>query len=133
MNNTNACNDGNACTIADACAAGACSGTAITAPPETAALRWTNKITFNWNAAAFATKYDVVRGSLGAFPVGPGGGDEVCFGDLSGTSLADATLPAAGAGFWYLSRGENACGNGTYGNRGINGLPGASRITTTCP
>lgn len=49
--------------------------------------------------------------------------------DLPGTTLSDATVPAPGAGFWYLSRGKNACGNGTYGTQS-NGTP---RTTTTCP
>jgi hypothetical protein len=48
--------------------------------------------------------------------------------------LIDATTPAPGAGFWYLSRGENTCsGNGTYGTQGVNGAPGAPRVSTTCP
>jgi hypothetical protein len=41
----------------------------------------------------------------------------------------DAAIPAPGGGFWYLSRGENACGNGTYGTQS-NASP---RVTTTCP
>jgi hypothetical protein len=88
-----------------------------------------DKATFSWAPTASATTYDVVRGSTGALPVGPGGGDEVCFDDLPGPSVIDVTVPAAGSGFWYLARGENACGNGTFGNRS-NGAP---RITTTCP
>jgi hypothetical protein len=46
-----------------------------------------------------------------------------------GSSLADSTVPAAGAGFWYLSRGENSCGNGTFGQQS----DGTPRLTTTCP
>jgi hypothetical protein len=92
-----------------------------------------DKTTYSWSAAAFATQYDVLRGSTGALPVGPGGGDESltpCFGSVVGTTLTDTALPAAGTGYWYLSRGENACGIGTYGTQS-NGTP---RITTTtCP
>jgi hypothetical protein len=76
-----------------------------------------------------ATGYDVVRGSLGALPVGPGGGDEVCFGNLAGTTLTDATITGPATGFWYLSRGVNGSCIGTYGTQ-HNGSP---RITTTCP
>lgn len=132
-NNTNPCNDGNACTTGDVCDGGVCSGPAITPPPETQILRPPDKTTYNWNPATFATQYDALRGSLGAFPVGPGGADEVCFDNLSVPSLSDTTVPAAGTGFWYLSRGENACGNGTFGTQGNHGAPGASRTTTTCP
>jgi hypothetical protein len=88
-----------------------------------------DKVTFTWSATAFATQYDVVRGSTGALPVGPGSGDEVCFDDLPGTSLVDPEVPASGTGFWYLARGENACGSGSFGLQS-NGTP---RITTTCP
>jgi len=92
-----------------------------------------DKTTYRWSAATFATRYDVVRGSTAAFPVGPGGGEEICFDNLAGTTLVDTTVPGPGTGFWYLSRGENSCGNGTYGTQGVNGAPGVARITTTCP
>ena len=81
------------------------------------------------SAVAGATRYDALRGDLASFPVGPGGGDEFCFNDLAGPSVTDATVPAPGTGFWYLSRGENACGNGSYGTQS-NLTP---RISTTCP
>jgi hypothetical protein len=106
-----------------------CAGTTITAPPEIANLTAANKTTYNWTAAPSATRYDVVRGRTNAYPVGPGGSDEICFGNLTGPSVIDAGVPTVGTAFWYLSRGENTCGNGTYGNRS-NGSP---RITTTCP
>jgi hypothetical protein len=129
-----ACADGNPCTDGDVCGGGVCtSGSAISAPPETANLSVAqDKETYSWSAAAFATNYAVVRGSLGALPLGPGGGDEVCFDDLTGPSLPDSTVPPPNTGFWYLSRGENSCGNGTLGTQGVNGAPGAPRVTTTC-
>jgi hypothetical protein len=47
--------------------------------------------------------------------------------------MTDAYVPAAGSGVWYLIRGKNACaGNGTYGNEGNHGVPGALRVSTTC-
>jgi hypothetical protein len=124
-----ACDDGNPCTVGDTCGGGVCNaGSTITAPPETANVMASNdKATYTWSVAAFATRYDVVRGSLAAFPVGPGNGDELCFDDLSGTTLVDGTTPAPGTGFWYLSRGENSCGIGTYGD-----ATGGPRTTTTC-
>jgi hypothetical protein len=117
--------------VGDACALGACqAGTAITAPPETQGVAAAaDKATYTWSSAPNAAQYDVVRGSTGAFPVGPGGSDEVCFDNLSGTTLTDPTVPAQGTGFWYLSRGENACGIGTFGNQSN----GSARTTTTCP
>jgi hypothetical protein len=131
LNNTSACDDGNPCTVGDACSNGACQGgTTITAPPETQNVRASSdKTTITWSAAAFATNYDVVRGGTGSFPVGPGGADEVCFDNLASTTLVDSAVPTAGAGFWYLSRGQNACGTGSYGTQS-NGTP---RTSTTCP
>ena len=133
-NNTAACDDGNSCTAGDTCGGGVCSGTPITAPAEvqnvTAAA---DKATYNWTAAAFATQYDVVRGNVSGLPVGPGLGDEVCLGSSPGTTVTDATVPGPGGAFWYLSRGKNTCGTGTYGNQGFHGAPAALRVTTTCP
>jgi len=124
-----ACSDGDPCTVGDACGGGVCAGGASSAPGETQSVgAAADKVTYTWSAVPLATRYDVVRGSLGSLPVGPSGGDEVCFDDLAGPSLIDTTVPSAGAGFWYLSRAENAC-NGTFGRRS-NGAP---RVTTTCP
>jgi hypothetical protein len=126
--NGTACNDGNACT------SGSCGGTPITAPAEVQNLTAaSNKRTYNWSSAASATQYDVVRGGVNGLPVGPGGGDEACFGGLSGPTVTDNTNPAVNSAFWYLARGGNVCGNGTYGNQGSHGAPGAPRVTTTCP
>jgi hypothetical protein len=88
-----------------------------------------DKNTYSWSALPTATGYEVVRGSIGAFPVGPGGGDETCFPDLDVPSLTDSTPPAPQTGFWYLSRGKNACGIGSYGLQ-HDGIP---RVTATCP
>jgi hypothetical protein len=130
-NNVAVCDDGNGCTAGDVCGGGVCNpGVVIAAPQEVQNVAVAaDKATYSWSAVANATQYDVVRGSTGAFPVGPGGGDEVCFGNRAETALTDPAVPAAGTGFWYLSRGENTCGAGTFGTRS-NGSP---RTTTTCP
>lgn len=131
VNNTAPCNDGNPCTAGDTCGGGVCqNGTPIAPPPETQNVTVSaDKVTYHWAAATFATQYDVVRGGTAALPVGPGGGDEVCFGNLPGTSLVDAAIPTPGTGFWYLARGENSCGTGTFGTRS----DGSPHATTTCP
>jgi hypothetical protein len=53
--------------------------------------------------------------------------------DISGVSLADGTNPPAGAGFWYLVRGESACDQGPFGFAAQRGAPTVPRVTTTCP
>jgi hypothetical protein len=113
--------------------AGACANATATGcsdPAEASSMTVAeDKDTYSWSVIPTATRYDVVRGSIGAFPIGPGGGDETCFPDLDVPSLTDSTLPAPQTGFWYLSRGKNACGIGPYG-LGHDGNP---RVTTTCP
>jgi hypothetical protein len=130
-NNFAACEDGNPCTAGDMCGSGLCQpGAPITAPPEVGGLvAAADKVTYSWSAALFATQYDVVRGLIASLPVGPGGGDEVCFADRVDATLVDATVPAVGNALWYLVRGENACGLGTYGAQSN----GVLRTTTTCP
>ncbi|MBZ5637609.1 MAG: hypothetical protein LAO51_02510 [Acidobacteriia bacterium] len=107
------------------------------APPgEVANLGFSDRVTMTWSTAGggSGTAHDVLRGGLGALPVGPGGNDEVCLADyLAATSLADATTPVVGSGFWYLIRGENTCGEGTYGYERTGGAQGAERTSTTCP
>ena len=46
---------------------------------------------------------------------------------------APLAAPAAGQAFWYLVRGRNACGTGTYGYGATNGIPTTERVTQTCP
>jgi uncharacterized repeat protein (TIGR01451 family) len=130
-NNVASCDDGDPCTAGDVCGGGACqTGAPITAPPETQDVSAeADKVTFTWSAALYATTYDVVRGLTSALPVGPGGDDEVCFNNLTGATFADATVPALDTAFWYLARGDNACGIGSYGQQ----RDGTPRITTTCP
>jgi hypothetical protein len=88
--------------------------------------------TLSWDSQAAqvgtAVTYDVARGTIGAWPVGSGA--EVCPGRaLPATTMSDTTLPAARTGFWYLARGHNACGIGTYGFASN----GVARTTLTCP
>jgi len=133
-NNTSACDDGDACTTADVCSGGACAGVPGAAPDEAQnVFAQSDKTTFGWNSLPGSSQYDVVRGGLGSLPVGPGGGDEICFADLAGATVQDPAMPAPGAGFWYLARGQNACGSGAYGTEGFHGNPGVPRATVTCP
>ncbi|HEX4824763.1 MAG TPA: hypothetical protein VFV19_10635 [Candidatus Polarisedimenticolaceae bacterium] len=133
--NTASCDDGNDCTTGDTCSGGTCSGTPVAAPGEVTGVlvdKSGSDAVISWTVALGATQSDMVRGSLGALPVGPGGGDETCFNDLSGATATDASVPAADSGYFYLVRGQSACGTGTWGDQVIDGVSTA-RTSTTCP
>jgi hypothetical protein len=137
--NGSPCDDGDPCTQTDTCGGGVCVGSnPVAAPGDTGNTVSVNRTgttaNLSWTLAANATTSDVLRGNVSALPVGPGGADEVCFPDVVGTASSDPSVPAAGTGYWYLVRGENSCNPpGTYGTRGVNGVPGVLRTSTTCP
>ena len=91
-----------------------------------------DKATLRWNTAALgagtATVHDVLRGALGAFPVGAGA-SEICLASgVVGTAVTDSNRPSAGQGSWYLVRGRNDCGDGTYGE-----AASGTRVSSSCP
>ena len=122
------CDDGIGCTSGDSCASGVCAGTP-NPPGELQNAHFTDAATLIWDTLAGSTRYDGLRGALAAFPVGPGGGDEMCFNDLATAVLVDGTPPGPDSGFWYVIRAANACGNGNYGTQ--HDL--TPRISTSCP
>jgi hypothetical protein len=65
-------------------------------------------------SAGSATVYDVVRGQVAQLksPFNPG--FALACG-TAGTTASDAALPASGTGRYYLVRGSNVCGKGTWG------------------
>lgn len=79
----------------------------------------------NWSTLIVAQTYDVTRGSLGALRSTAGdftSSTNLCLGnDIAASAVVDAAVPEAGAGFWYLVRGSNCAGAGTYDD------PAASR------
>jgi hypothetical protein len=86
-----------------------------------------------WNSDAAhsgsSTKYDVLSGALSELPVA-GGPSERCISGGSLITIAnDGADPPPGTGFYYLVRGRNACGVGTYGKA----TSGTQRVSTTCP
>jgi hypothetical protein len=132
-----ACDDGNSCTGNDACSGGVCLGGAVLTPAEVdsgvVVSQSGTLTTIAWNPAIGSTTYDVLRGRVDGLPVGPGGGDEVCLASgLAGPSTTDSEIPGAGVSFWYLARGANSCGKGSYGAQTVGGLP-TPRVSTSCP
>jgi hypothetical protein len=61
--------------------------------------------------------YDVASGALGDLRSSGTVAGAVCTGDDVAGTTWDDTLgdPAPGAGFYYLIRGQNDCGSGSYG------------------
>ncbi len=119
---------GNACDCAPEDAS------AFDVPHEIRNLRWpTDKVTLEWDSDApnsgSGTVYDVMRGVLSEFPVGTGPSETCLEADSPDTTAEDADIPASGAGFYYLTRGQNNCGAGTYGFEST----GTERTTSACP
>jgi subtilisin-like proprotein convertase family protein len=89
--------------------------------------------TISWRSAApgagAGTVHQVLRGVVSQLPVGTGGSETCLAAGLSGTSITDNVLPAAGSSFYYLVRGKNTCGRGTYGYA----TSGAERTSAVCP
>jgi subtilisin-like proprotein convertase family protein len=139
VNNSAACDDGNQCTAGDACSNGSCLGTPAVPAEVDNGVRVTpsgGDAVISWNLAAGASSSSVLRGLVSALPVGPRLGDETCLAiNLPITTLTwpDAAIPAVGASFWYLVRGDNVCGVGPLGFQAANGLPTIPRVSTTCP
>jgi subtilisin family serine protease len=125
-------------TIGSTGTAAACSTTCTLPPPaevdHVTVDRAGDAARISWSLAAGGTTSDAMRGALAALPVGPGGGDEACLGSaLAVTSITDPATPAASSGYWYLIRGGNTCGKGSYGFARRNGAPSTLRSSTTCP
>ena len=99
-------------------------------------VKWGNNFAaVRWVLIPNADWYQLLRGTLSGLPVGPGALDESCIRPQQwGEEGDDLDIPPVGTGVWYLVRGVNACaGPGPYGFRGDHGLPGAPRVSPTCP
>ncbi len=72
--------------------------------------------------------WEVLRGDAFLLPVG--GGVETCAATgLATTAYTDPAVPPAGSAFFYLIRGVNACGGGSYGQAS----DGSPRVSGACP
>ncbi len=103
-------------------------------PLEVTGVAWdADKTTLRWRSAALdagaATVHDVARGALGQWPVGAGAAENCLASGIQAASATDATVPDPMAGFWYLLRGRNPCGTGTWGQA----TGGTERTTGACP
>ncbi len=104
-------------------------------PPGAARLVWdASRTTLSWDPLAPGVAggqviYDLVWGALESLPVGIG--IEACGASgVVGTTTADPSpMPSSGDGFWFIVRGRNACGAGTYGSDS----DGVERTSSACP
>jgi hypothetical protein len=106
-----------------------------TSPAEVAGVVFAggSSTQLSWTVpAGGASTYDVVGGSLSLLRSDGSSADASCLeNDHAGTSWSDARPdPAPADGYYYLVRGGNACGTGTYGvaTGGAERVPG-----TPCP
>jgi hypothetical protein len=92
-------------------------------PPEVSALSANGHFPTSlvWGdlsaTAGPAVVYDVVTGSLSRFPGPDPFGDAAClaYGLSVSSALDERPSPFPGDGYWYLVRGSNICGAGTFG------------------
>jgi hypothetical protein len=108
-------------------------GGAYAIPGEVAAVSFTSKSRLDWSSAmpgaGVGATHDVVRGSLDFLPAGSDRTDSCLATGLHEVYLEDQAAVPAGDGFWYLVRGRNACGTGTYGFDSS----GRERVVEACP
>jgi len=94
---------------------------------DTTTLLWTTVNDGGWN-----TQHDIVRGTIGEWPIG-NGASEACIAlnvPPSWFNQTDYSQDSAlGKAYWYLIRGKNSCGVGTYGTAS----DGTPRTTAACP
>ncbi|MBZ5639128.1 MAG: hypothetical protein LAO51_10305 [Acidobacteriia bacterium] len=119
--------------VGDACDCAPTDATAWAAPSEVDGLSFVDKSTVGWNPlsaqAGPGTVYDVLRGDLAQLPVGGRAAESCMVSGVAGGTATDASEPDSNSGYYYLVRGGNGCGKGTYGS--VSG--GAERHAAACP
>jgi len=76
-----------------------------------------NNVLLSWASLSGASSYDVVQGGLSALRSSGGNfqsATQACVANTTGTSSTAGGTPSVGDGFWFLVRGRNCGGNGTY-------------------
>ncbi len=92
-----------------------------------------DKQTLSWQSvvagAGSGTVHQMIRGALEEL-ASPSRPSDTCLASSEpGTTTTDAAMPDTDHGLWYLVRGRNACGAGTYGlQSGVT-----QRASTACP
>ena len=119
----------------DACDCAPGDPAAFAVPGDVREVRFDGASTLAWDSAApgagNGTRHDVLAGDLVELAIeGPRPGDLCVADDLANAELTDPTpTPGAGEGRFFLVRGDNVCGSGTWGQSSN----GALRTAVACP
>ncbi|MGH9869646.1 MAG: LamG-like jellyroll fold domain-containing protein [Candidatus Polarisedimenticolia bacterium] len=137
--NGTTCSDGNACTQNDTCQGGACApGTPLPPPGEASNVTFgADNLTLGWDplsGTAPPVVFDVARGLMSQPPITSGANGACTDTGIGVQQATDATVPAVGEIFWYLIRGRDTCGTGSWGFAEDNGVPTTERhVNDACP
>jgi hypothetical protein len=107
------------------------------APFEIENVRFPDKVTIEWDSAAPAagedTVHDLIRGVIADLPVS-GAESEVCLlPDSPPSFFVDTDEPAPDQGYYYIVRGHNECGDGSYGQTFPDGEERIPEGPNGCP
>lgn len=89
----------------------------------------TDRDTLTWGEAAGAVGYRVARGGFTSDATANGFDDAACQGQTSATTYTDATVPAPGAGFYYVVANSDDCFDAHFGTDSQGGV----RPVAGCP
>lgn len=116
------------------------SGASCALPSATSGLQLPNRNTLTWSVGAGASRYDVTRGSTLNLLAADGFTATTtgcAANDLTVTTLTESLLPVAGDANWYLVRGANSCGVGSYNENSTSQQrlrdPGIAASPNACP
>jgi len=122
--------------VPDACDSAPTDDQTWAAPYEVEHLRWrSDNVTIEWDSLAQksgpSTSYDLMYGDLEELPfLGSGAGESCMENDLAATTVIDSSpQPLPEKGWFFLVRGQNSCGTGTYGAS----FSGEQRQSAACP
>ena len=104
----------------DACDCAPTNAGAFALPPEAQHLRFPAKTTLAWDPLAALSgtgvRYDLLRGDVATLRHDGNIGGATCVARNTATpGASDTSVPAAGAASYWLVRGRNTCGLGTWG------------------
>ena len=105
----------------------------VFAPPGDVGTLSLQSDTLSWSSLATTagpgTMYDVARGDIANLETAGTAGSVALACAMAGTTATDVETPATGAGFYYMIRGRNSCGAGSWGKDSRQ----VDRISNACP